>query len=143
MKTGHENRQRAKEASALRTSFVRRLACSLRGGGLAMNASAGRRGQQTLEYAVFIGVVSLALLVMYMYTRRGLQAVIKVSADQIGPQADSVPQWSVSSPSTNSETSTLADETMHINKIGGASIYDTGSYAVTTGTSTIWSEEIQ
>ena len=131
VKTGRENRQRAKEVSALRTSFVRRLACY----------GTGRRGQQVLEYAIFIGAVSLVLLVMYMYTRRGLQAVIKVSADQIGPQEDSVPQWSAANPSTYSTGSTLASDSMLTNKTGNARTYDTQSYATTTGTSITSSEE--
>jgi Flp pilus assembly pilin Flp len=124
MKTGHENRQRPKEASALRASF-------------------GCRGQQALEYALFIGAISLAFVVMFTYSKRGLQSVIKATADQIGPQEDSVAPWSVSNVATNSTASTLINESMSIHKVGGERVYDSGSSSISTAIATTWSESVQ
>ena len=48
------------------------------------------RGQSILEYGVILGIVALALGMMQVYLRRGIQAGIKVAADEIGLQQDSV-----------------------------------------------------
>jgi Flp pilus assembly pilin Flp len=39
-----------------------------------------------VEYAVLIGIVTAALVTMQTYIKRGVQAGIKVAADQIGDQ---------------------------------------------------------
>jgi len=44
--------------------------------------------QGILEYAVVLGVVIVALVAMSLYFRRGIQAVIKVAADEAGSQKD-------------------------------------------------------
>lgn len=44
------------------------------------------RGQATLEYAVFIGVVAAALVAMQLYLRRSIQANLKALEDQINAQ---------------------------------------------------------
>jgi len=49
-----------------------------------------RLGQQVIEYAVILAAVSMALTVMYVYAKRGLQSTIKDTVDkEIGPQIDS------------------------------------------------------
>lgn len=45
-----------------------------------------REGQSVLEYAIVIGAVVIALLVMQAYVRRGLQGKLKVIADDLGQQ---------------------------------------------------------
>ncbi len=47
-----------------------------------------RRGQTILEYMLLIGFVVLAIFYMGPALKRGLQSLIKVTADQIGNQAD-------------------------------------------------------
>lgn len=49
-----------------------------------------KRGQALFEYAVIIGIVVLALGMMQVYVRRGIQAGIKIAADELGRQEDSV-----------------------------------------------------
>ena len=44
-------------------------------------------GQAIVEYAVLIGIVAAALVTMQTYIKRGIQAGIKVAADQIGDQS--------------------------------------------------------
>ncbi|MDO8748249.1 MAG: hypothetical protein Q7J72_03920 [Candidatus Omnitrophota bacterium] len=45
-----------------------------------------RGGQSVLEYAIVIGAVVIALLVMQAYVRRSLQGKFKVIADDLGQQ---------------------------------------------------------
>ena len=49
-----------------------------------------RLGQQVMEYAVILAAISMALTVMYVYAKRGLQSTIKDTVDkEIGSQVDS------------------------------------------------------
>ena len=49
-----------------------------------------RLGQQVVEYAVLLAAISMALTVMYVYAKRGLQSTIKdVTDKEIGSQVDS------------------------------------------------------
>ena len=45
-------------------------------------------GQGVLEYVIILGVVVIALAAMSLYFRRGIQAVVKVAADEAGNQKD-------------------------------------------------------
>ena len=49
----------------------------------------GRRGQNLTEYALILGVVALALAGMQPFMKRGLQAQLKLTADEIGKCATS------------------------------------------------------
>ncbi len=44
------------------------------------------KAQSISEYVILIGIVALALIGMQVYMRRGIQAVVKTAADQIGDQ---------------------------------------------------------
>ena len=43
----------------------------------------GARGQSTLEYAIFVGVVAAALVSMSTYVRRAIQANFKMLEERI------------------------------------------------------------
>ena len=43
-------------------------------------------GQAIVEYAILVGIVTAALMTMQTYMKRGVQAGIKVAADQFGDQ---------------------------------------------------------
>ena len=45
-----------------------------------------RKGQSTLEYAILIVVVIMALIAIQAYLKRGVQGMMRDSADQIGEQ---------------------------------------------------------
>lgn len=45
------------------------------------------RGQTTLEYIILIGIVVMAIFFMSPAFKRGIQSLVKVTADQIGNQA--------------------------------------------------------
>jgi len=95
-----------------------------------------------MEYAILVSVLSSALIVMYVYTKRGLQNVLKISADQIGPQGDSAPLSSVSMhENTTSTAETLTDEATQVDRIGREQTITMRSDSITTGISTTWSEE--
>jgi len=46
-----------------------------------------KKGQSLLEYGLILGIVTVALVTMQAYFKRGIQSVIKVVADDYGPQA--------------------------------------------------------
>lgn len=48
------------------------------------------KGQSILEYAIILGLVAAALTTMQVYLKRGIQAGIKVAADELGRQQDAV-----------------------------------------------------
>jgi hypothetical protein len=43
-----------------------------------------RKGQQLTEYALILGVVALALAAMQPFMKRGVQATLKLTADELG-----------------------------------------------------------
>lgn len=45
-------------------------------------------GQSILDYAILLGVITTTLVGMQFYIKRGIQAGIKVSADQLGCQGE-------------------------------------------------------
>lgn len=47
-----------------------------------------KKGQVIVEYALILSIVLAAILAMQTYMKRGIQAVIKVSADELGNQQD-------------------------------------------------------
>lgn len=104
-----------------------------------------KRGQHIAEYAILITVISVALTVMYVYMKRGLQAVIKQQVDaEIGPQIDSAPML---------DDRELQDSISRSDVIGqdasrvqvsstGATRYISGSVTNATGNTTINSGQI-
>lgn len=51
------------------------------------------RGQSLVEYTMLIGVITLALIYMGTGIKRGLQSLVKVTADQVGNQQNSEPDY--------------------------------------------------
>ncbi len=93
------------------------------------------RGQQVLEYAVLISAIITALLFMYMYGRRGLQAAIKASADQMGTQDKSEPLAGAVVTTGVSTIATVTSDTSEVNKIGEERYYNYQSISETQGVS--------
>jgi len=77
----------------------------------------------------------MALLFMYMYGRRGLQAAIKASADQIGQQGQSEPLAGVVETTGNSTVTTVSNDMSQINKIGEERYYNYQSVSTSQGVS--------
>ena len=92
-----------------------------------------RNGQQVIEYGVLIAALTTALLVMYVYTKRGLQAVIKDSADQIGSQADNEPEVSSIMTTGNSMLVTWENETTHVQARGDNRFYNISEVTASQG----------
>lgn len=47
-----------------------------------------KKGQSIIEYTVILGLVVAGLMTMQAYIKRGIQATIKVAADELGRQED-------------------------------------------------------
>jgi hypothetical protein len=112
------------KASALRSPAVSCPACLSR---------RGKRGQQVLEYAILVSVLISVFFTMYMYGRRGVQAVIKGAADQMGPQEDSQPPAGTVFTNALSTVSTVSSDNVRINKTGYQSRSDYDSVALSEG----------
>ena len=124
----YANRQSNAKTRALRASAL--LCCGRSG-----------RGQQVIEYAVLISAIITALLFMYMYGRRGLQAAIKASADQIGPQSHSEPLAGVVNTTGNTTTTTVTSDMSQVDKIGEERFYNYQSVSTSQGVSESRTEE--
>lgn len=48
-----------------------------------------RRGQSILEYTIIVGIVTVVLYYMGTGIKRGVQSLVKVTADQVGNQQNS------------------------------------------------------
>jgi len=130
------NRQSNARARALRAPA---LFCLWRGVRACLERN--RRGQQAIEYAVLISAIIAALLFMYMYARRGLQAAIKSSADQIGPQSHNEPLAGVVKTTGNATMSTVTNDLTQVNKIGEETYYDYQSVSTSQGLSETHTQE--
>ncbi len=100
-----------------------------------------RRGQQVREYVVLISAVALAMIVMYGYSKRGIQAVIKQSTDQMGSQAENEPVAGSIKTRGNSTATTLTSEVTHINKTGDERRYNYDVSSTSQGVSLTHTEE--
>jgi len=47
-----------------------------------------RRGQTILEYTIIVGIVTVVLFYMGTAVKRGVQSLVKVTADQVGNQQE-------------------------------------------------------
>ncbi|MFA5039182.1 MAG: hypothetical protein WC732_05840 [Candidatus Omnitrophota bacterium] len=94
-----------------------------------------RRGQQAVEYALLIATVSAALLTMYMYGKRGLQANIKGLVDnEIGSQVAGYQLLSAGSHSNStSSLSTLSRDEISVHKEPFEAQYNFSSTTTTEG----------
>jgi hypothetical protein len=107
------------------------------------------KAQSILEYAVVLAVVSAALAGMQLFFRRGIQASIKLAADQIGAQQDSADVdivrggVNISSAST-SNAQTLSSSTESTSRfVGGAQRKDIDINRTTSGSSTFITTETE
>jgi len=48
-----------------------------------------RRGQSILEYSIIVGIITVVLFYMGTGIKRGVQSLVKVTADQVGNQQNS------------------------------------------------------
>ena len=98
------------------------------------------RGQAVFEYAVIIGIVVLALGMMQVYLRRGIQAGIKIAADEIGLQKDSVELDPTKGTTQSSEVQTLtfAEHEISLGE-GGRRTKSLDEKSQSTGESRYWS----
>jgi Flp pilus assembly pilin Flp len=48
-----------------------------------------RRGQSILEYTIIVGIITVVLFYMGTSVKRGVQSLVKITADQVGNQQNS------------------------------------------------------
>lgn len=104
--------------------------------------SGHRLGQTTTEYVILIGIVMAALLSMQVYMKRGMQAMIKVAADQMGKQEDAEeidPQKGTKRDS-QIKTETTGTERLQVFKTGKQQL-DSERISSSSGTTTFISEK--
>ena len=104
-----------------------------------------RLGQQVVEYAVILVALSMALTVMYVYAKRGLQSTIKDTVDkEIGSQVDSA---QILAPQQHQQTHSVSeslsqDATRAVKNIGEAQYY-INTTAAMSGVSNMINNELQ
>ena len=86
-----------------------------------MNSILNGRAQTIMEYAIILGFVAVALSAMQVYIRRGIQAGIKVAADELGNQQDAEKIDPGKSITGNSEINTRATSNQTIEVFEGGS----------------------
>lgn len=100
------------------------------------------RAQSISEYVLVIGLVSAALVGMQVYMKRGIQAVVKDSADELGIQEDSeidVEKGTTTYSKTNTITGPSTRETREA--LGGGNRVDFSTTTTTAGSQTYMSEQ--
>lgn len=103
-----------------------------------------KAGQQIIEYAVILAAISLALTVMYVYAKRGLQSTIKDTVDkEIGPQVDSEPIMAPEQyQKSNSVVTALGSDTARVVKNSEEASYYFNSAATSTTVSNTVSNQL-
>jgi len=101
------------------------------------------KAQSITEYAVLLGIVSLALIGMQVYMKRGLQAAVKDAANELGPQENA--QLLINfkrQEETRSETTTKRGGSIQTQTFSGGGLRrDTDTKVESTSTSTSTAEE--
>jgi Flp pilus assembly pilin Flp len=128
----NENGQVLAETCALRMPARTCPACLKTG---------NKRGLQVIEYAVLFGAITSALLIMYVYGKRGLQGIIKGSVDQMAGQETGDP---VADPGavfySVSGIRQDTNETMQVSARNEQRIYNSTAFVAGSGNVTIVGE---
>jgi uncharacterized protein (UPF0333 family) len=82
-----------------------------------------KKGQSTLEYALIIAVVVIALIAIVNYMGRSMQGRLKSSSDEIGNQFDSANGWQTGWKVEGDGSTTVTDESRDV--ATGATTSDT------------------
>lgn len=77
-------------------------------------------GQSIIEYILLVGIVTLVLIYMGTDFKRGIQSVVKVTADQMGTQVNSDQDFnSASGFLSSSVTNTWTGHGQSVNEVTG------------------------
>jgi Flp pilus assembly pilin Flp len=107
-----------------------------------------RRGQSIMEYTIIVGIVTVVLYYMGTSIKRGVQSLVKVTADQVGNQQNSDQDFndvqqgymnesnSVTQASKNKQVTELGYIPVSGNAVYGTNTgFDESSYTMTNTTS--------
>ena len=93
--------------------------------------------QSISEYILVIGIVTAAFVAMQAYVKRGIQAVIKVGADQVGDQQRAEETDPQKGAKTSSKTRSISEGTTTLESfLGGSQKTTQESASTTTGNTT-------
>lgn len=92
-----------------------------------------KRGQATVEYVLMVLAILSVLLVMFFYSKRGLQNVIKASADQVGSQSDFQPEAGSVNLTASSRLDEVDNDKRDVQARGEDRYYNYSSSALSTG----------
>lgn len=99
-------------------------------------------GQSTLEYAILIGVIGVSLSIMTLYFRRGIQAAVRVAADEVGRQQDAEDVDVFNGTTTNATFRQMSESNQAVTKFEGGSQTSVGnSFTKSNGTTSAFSEK--
>ncbi len=101
-------------------------------------------GQSIAEYGIIISVVTVALLAMQVYMKRGIQSVVKYSTDQFGNQ-DYMETDANKATTTDIVMRSVSDGSARVQQEGTgdsfATTYTSDETTQTTGTSVYWQNQ--
>lgn len=98
-----------------------------------------KRGQTVLEYGMLIGIVTIALIYMSTDLKRGVQNVVKITADQMGAQVNSDQDFTQKVQHgilNHSSSNTWQSHQQSINDIGQIMNHQVGDFSETETNST-------
>src|SRR5580658_151514 len=92
------------------------------------------RGQSILEYTIIVGIVTVVLYYMGTSIKRGMQSLVKVTADQVGNQANSDQDFTDYQQGYMTSSNTLSQENKakQIQELGYVPVSGTAIYAGNT-----------
>ena len=88
-----------------------------------------RRGQTILEYTIIVGIVAVVLSYMGVTIKRGLQSLVKVTADQVGNQQNADQDFNDAMQGYMLGTNAQAQENRNNQKLETGYITNTGQAA--------------
>lgn len=103
----------------------------------------GCRGSQIIEYAIVITALSAAFTTMFVYGKRGMQAVIRTTVEkEIGPQADGLqaPGF-MADEHMQARLSTISGDNSRAQQTPAGIIYDSDTYSASSGVATIFATQ--
>ena len=103
----------------------------------------GRRGQSVLEYTIIIGIVTVVLYYMGTGIKRGVQSMVKVTADQVGNQQNAEQDFNDAQQGYMQSSNSMAQESRNKQVTESGYIPQSGSAVYLTNTAVNESTDTQ
>jgi hypothetical protein len=83
----------------------------------------GVRSQTIIEYTLMLGILIAVLVGMTPWIRRGVQAMVRMVADQVGNQVNAEQRFDRSGHMVNSYTVTEINQDLNVSEYLGTTVY--------------------